>query len=72
MSPDEPVATHNLTRNWGGLDRTEGYSMDWLVDETAGHQRTEPHRADLPPPTLNPQVQGSNPWGRTHTVCGSA
>jgi hypothetical protein len=38
--------------------------MDWLLDETAG-QLTEPHRADLPPPTLNPQVQGSNPWGRT-------
>ena len=60
-APAEPVATHNLTRNGGGLDRTEAYSMDWLVDETAG-QRTERHRADLAPPTLNPQVQGSNPW----------
>jgi hypothetical protein len=40
---DRPVtsssadATHNLTRNGGELDRAEGYSMDWLVDETAGH-----------------------------------
>jgi hypothetical protein len=31
--------THNLTRNGGGLDGTEGFSMDRLVDETAG-QRT--------------------------------
>ena len=37
--PAEPDATHNLTRNGGGLDGTEGFSMDRLVDETAG-QRT--------------------------------
>ena len=59
--PAEPDATHNLTRNGGGLDRTEGYSMDRYVDESAG-QRTEPRATDLPLPTLNPQVQGSNPW----------
>ena len=41
------------------------------MDETAG-QRTESHAADSPPPTLNPQVQGSNPWGRTTGLYGSA
>jgi hypothetical protein len=38
--------------------------VDWLVDETAG-QRAESHATDLPLPTLNAQVQGSNPWART-------
>ena len=71
--PAEPDATHNLTRNGGGLDRTEGYSMDRYVDESAG-QRTEPRATDLPLPTLNfnPQVQGSNPWGRTRKAAGGA
>ena len=41
------------------------YAVDWSADRTAG-QGTGAHSIDNRERTLNPRVQGSSPWGRTH------
>src|SRR2546421_184581 len=57
-------ATHYPTRNLLATGCTQRHPMDEGRNKTAGHD-TERHSTSQAARTLNPQVLGSNPRGRT-------
>ena len=63
LSSNTPSNTHpEIQRIW-----RHPTARPW--DRTAGHSTSRPRRNGLQR-TLNPQVQGSNPWGRTTKRAG--